>query len=113
VALALRREGIPTATGVGRLQSDHPMFLRRIAYGDSGWPFTSTANYDPARLPVAHRVHDREYLGFFLLGWPNTEADMEDIAKAFEKINAHRDALRTYEREHPSEVRVYDRGRGR
>jgi len=113
VALALRREGIPTATGVGRLQSDHPMFLRRIAYGDSGWPFTSTANYDPARLPVAHRVHDREYLGFFLLGWPNTEADMEDIAKAFEKINAHRDALRTYEREHPAEVRVYDRGRGR
>lgn len=113
VALALRKEGIPTSTGVGRLMSDHPMFLRRIAYGVSGWPFTPKANFDPARLPTAHRVHDHQYLGFFLLGWPNTEKDMDDIVRAIEKTIARLDALRTYAREHPAEVRVYDRGRGR
>ena len=113
VAAALRSEGIPVATGVGRLMSNHPMFLRRIAYGTSGWPFTSTADYDPARLPVAHRVHDRQYLGFFLLGWPNTITDMEDIARAFAKVTNDLDALRDYERQHPAKICAYDRGRGR
>lgn len=95
VAKALRAEGIPVATGVSRLMSDsHPMFTRQLAFGRSGWPFSATQpHYDAAQLPHAHRVHDHEYLGFFLMGWPNGEADMDDIVRAFEKIIHHRHAL--------------------
>jgi perosamine synthetase len=112
-AAALRKEGIPTATGVGRLMSDHPMFLRKLAYGASGWPFSSQVDYDPARLPVAHRVHDKEYLGFFLMGWPNAEKDMDDIARAFKKLSQNLSALRAYEKESTTSFLDYDRGRGR
>ena len=113
VAAALRKEGIPVATGVGRLMSDHPMFLKKIAYGDSGWPFSAHVEYDPALLPVAHRVHDQEYLGFFLMGWPNTEKDMDDILLAFDKISKNLSALRCYQKENPAKALSYDRGRGR
>lgn len=112
-AAALRKEGIPVATGVGRLMSDHPMFLKKLAYGATGWPFSKQVNYDPARLPVAHRVHDREYLGLFLMGWPNEEKDLDDIARAFEKIAKNLSALGAYERENTASLLEYDRGRGR
>jgi perosamine synthetase len=112
-AAALRKEGIPVATGVGRLMSDHPMFLKKLAYGCSGWPFSTGVDYDPARLPIAHRVHDREYLGLFLMGWPNEEKDMDDIARAFEKLAQNLSALRIYEKEYSANLLDYDRGRGR
>lgn len=113
VAAALRSEGIPVATGVGRLMSDHPMFLRRIAYGLTGWPFTASADYNPARLAVAHRVHDQQYLGFFLLGWPNSEEDMGDIVRAFEKIASNLKELRDFSAGCPVALCASDRGRGR
>jgi len=112
-AEALRNEGIPVATGVGRLMSDHPMFLKKLAYGASGWPFSTQVDYDPARLPIAHRVHDKEYLGFFLLGWPNEEKDMDDIGRAFVKLSQNLSALHAYEKENAAKPLDYDRGRGR
>jgi perosamine synthetase len=112
-AAALRKEGIPVATGVGRLMSDHPMFLKKLAYGATGWPFSTQVNYDPARLPTAHRVHDKEYLGLFLMGWPNEEKDIDDIARAFEKLAKNLSALAAFERENRTSLLEYDRGRGR
>ncbi len=113
VAAALRKEGIPVATGVGRLMSDHPMFLRKLAYGAAGWPFSNQVDYDPSRLPTAHRVHDKEYLGFFLMGWPNEEKDIDDIVRAFEKIANNLSALGAYEKENPGLKLDHERGRGR
>jgi perosamine synthetase len=112
-AAALRKEGIPVATGVGRLMSDHPMFLKKLAYGATGWPFSNRVDYDPARLPVAHRVHDMEYLGLFLMGWPNEEKDMDDIVRAFEKLAQNFSDLGVYEKENAAKLLDYDRGRGR
>ena len=112
-AAALRKEGIPVATGVGRLMSDHPMFLRKLAYGGAGWPFSAEVDYNPARLPIAHRVHDKEYLGLFLMGWPNQEKDMDDIKLAFDKLTKNLSALRAYEKENTASQLDYDRGRGR
>lgn len=112
VAAALRAEGIPVATGVGRLMSDNELFQRRLAYGNGHHPFAaaSSVRYDPESLPVAHRIHDHEYLAFFLAGWPNTEDDMDDIADAFEKIVTHHDELAAYGRAHPT-TPSFDRGR--
>jgi perosamine synthetase len=103
VAAALRAEGVPTATGVGRLMSDNELFRRRIA---------RAVSYSPELLPHAHRVHDQEYLAFFLAGWPNTPDDMEDVVAAFAKIAAHRDELARYATEQPGQALPFERGRG-
>ena len=112
VAAALRAEGIPVATGVGRLMSDNELFLRKLAYGRTHYPFDDAVDYRPESLPAAHRVHDREYLAFFLAGWPNTPEDMDDIADAFGKIVAHRDELAARGRELAPATAGFDRGRG-
>jgi perosamine synthetase len=117
VAMALRAEGIPVATGVGRLLSDHPLFQRKLAFGYDGHPFHCTqykgvVDYGPERLPCAHKVHDCQYLGFFLMGWPNTTEDMDDIVSAFRKIISHRDALSSYAKQKIREPLNFDRGRG-
>ena len=58
VANKLRAEGIPCVTGV---------------------------NYLPASLPNADKLQS-QYLGFYQVGWPNTEEDMDDIIKGFKKV---------------------------
>ncbi len=117
VAMALRAEGIPVATGVGRLMSDHPLFLKKMAYGYDGFPFHGShyrgnVKYEPEGLPQAHLIHDQQYLGFFLMGWPNTEEDMDDIAQAFQKIVHYRDDLAAYAQKNISGPLKFDRGRG-
>jgi dTDP-4-amino-4,6-dideoxygalactose transaminase len=117
VAAALRAEGIPVATSVVRLMSDNELFRRRLAYGREHHPFAGSAvgtrvQYRPEALPRAHRVHDREYLAFFLAGWPNTVEDMDDIVAAFEKIVARRSELAEHARTHGAGLLAYDRGRG-
>jgi perosamine synthetase len=102
-AAALRAEGVPVATGVGRLMSDNELFRRRLA---------SAVSYMPELLPNAHQVHDHEYLAFFLAGWPNTPDDMEDIVAAFAKIAAHRDELASLASEQPVQALPFERGRG-
>lgn len=116
VALALRAEGIPVATGVGRLMSDNILFRRKLAYGRSSHPFVQSSysghvEYDPQQLPNAHQAHDIEYLGFFLMGHPNTPLDMDDIVAAFEKIVAGRAALAELEKTHKPAAAPFDRGR--
>jgi perosamine synthetase len=98
VAAALRAEGIPVATGVGRLMSDNELFRRRLA----------DVRFGPDGVPHAQRVHDREYLAFFLAGWPNTADDMDDIVSAFVKIKTHRAELAA----RSVQPLAFDRGRG-
>ena len=112
VAAALRAEGVPTATGVGRLMSDNELFRRRLAYGHRHHPFTDEVEYRPELLPNARRLHDQEYLAFFLAGWPNTPDDMEDIVAAFAKVAAHRDELAGYASAQPVRALPFERGRG-
>jgi dTDP-4-amino-4,6-dideoxygalactose transaminase len=110
VAAALRAEGIPVATSVGRLMSDNELFRRRLAYGRGHYPFP--ADWRVQEVPNAQRVHDREYLAFFLAGWPNTTEDMDDIAAAFAKIVRHAAALAGHAAATNLRPLEYDRGRG-
>jgi hypothetical protein len=54
-----------------------------------------------------------EYLGLFLMGWPNEEKDMDDIVRAFEKLAQNFSDLGVYEKENAAKLLDYDRGRGR
>ncbi|MCB4755550.1 MAG: DegT/DnrJ/EryC1/StrS family aminotransferase [Elusimicrobia bacterium] len=111
IAETLRSEGIPVATGYPRLLSENPLFTRKIAFGSNGWPFINhhrfSLSYGDGRKewPNATRLQYFEYLGFFQVGWPNTEEDMEDIVSAFEKIMANTNRLRK-ENEHFRHVKV-------
>ena len=113
IVAALRSEGIPVASGVGRLLSDNPIFLRKIAFGSNGWPFTKhDVKYSSKKFTVAHKVHDKMYLGFFLCGYPNTNTDMDHIVESFMKINNNLTALKEYANFGEIETFGSDRGRG-
>ena len=100
VAAALRAEGVPVVTGIPRLMCDHPMFKRKLAYGKKHFPWNKSVykgncDYNKLNLPNARRLQ-KEYLGFFQMGWPNTPRDMDDIVRAFKKIMANKNALSSY-----------------
>ena len=99
IAKVLRSEGIPVATGVSRLMSDHPMFQKKIAYGTGHCPFSchlykGKETYTIPELPNAKRLQEEEYLGFFQVGWPCTTDDMNDIVTVFQKILDNRTLLK-------------------
>ena len=97
VADALNAEGIPTFRGYHRLMCDHPMFKRKIAFGSNGHPWgQSKVDYYKIKVPNARNLVENEFLGFLLMGWPNTPSDMDDIVSAFEKIIINIDLLRDY-----------------
>lgn len=68
-AQALRAEGIPVSTGFSRLLNENPYTPEDISL-----------------TPVAKKVNEEHYLGFFQLGYPNTKEDMKDIINAIKKI---------------------------
>lgn len=86
VAFALRSEGIPVASGISRLMSDHPMFKKAIAWGADGFPFNNSKIFKKKQdLSNAQQLQE-SYLGFFQLGYPYDHSDMDDILRAFKKI---------------------------
>lgn len=68
-ALALRAEGIPVSTGFPRLSNENP--------------YTSE---DVDLTPIAKKINNEQYLGFFQMGYPNKIKDMKDIVRGIDKI---------------------------
>ena len=91
-AEALMAEGIPVFAGYKNLLSDQPLFKKKIAFGS--WPFSETnVDYGSMQTDNARNLLDNEFIGFFQMGWPNTEDDMDDILKAIDKILTNKDDL--------------------
>jgi len=67
-AEALMIEGVPVSIGIPTLLCDHKV----------------TKKF-PNNVPNARKLN-KQYLGFFQTGWPNTIEDMDDIIKAIKKI---------------------------
>lgn len=96
---AIRAEGIPIGTGYVRPMYENPTFLRKIAYGMRGSPWTdgeqpSLVVYSRGQCPVVERLISEEFLWLYHVAYPSTIEDMEDIARAFEKVVGGLDALR-------------------
>lgn len=96
---ALRAEGIPVGTGYVRAMYENPTFLRRIAYGQNGSPWTDTTppssvSYRRGQCPVVERLINDEFLWLYHVAYPSTLDDMEDIARAIEKVLAGVDELK-------------------
>jgi dTDP-4-amino-4,6-dideoxygalactose transaminase len=95
---ALREEGIPVGTGYSRPMYAAPTFLRRIAYGRDGYPWrtagsNSSVEYYKGMCPVAENLLSEKFIWLYHIAYSSTEEDMKDVAAAFRKIMANKDAL--------------------
>lgn len=96
---ALAAEGIPCAGGYVRPIYLEPMYQKKIAYGDMGFPFVppvygGTLNYEKGLCPTCERMHETELMVTPVCRYPNTRADMDDVARAFEKVLSNIDELK-------------------
>ena len=95
---ALAAEGIPVSEGYTRPIYLQPMYQQRMAYA-KGCPWTcggydGHVSYAPGLCPVAERLQERDLITLTVCHPPQTEADMDDIAAAFNKVLAHASQLR-------------------
>ncbi len=75
-----------------------PMYQRRIAFGTSGFPWTSphytgSVEYGKGVCPVAERLYERELFWHDLMRPPMTREDLQDVVNAFEKVWDNRQEL--------------------
>ncbi len=96
---ALRAEGVPAGNRYVNLHL-LPMYQRKIAYGSHGFPWTSNfykgmVSYDKGICPVAETLQDKRYIGIGMCTNDYTEADIDLIVAAFQKVWKHKDDLRT------------------
>ncbi len=98
---ALNAEGIPFGEGYVKPIYLQPMYQKRIAY-TRGCPWTcnhyaGSVSYAPGLCPVAERMYERELILAALCHPPQTEADMDDVARVFDKVLNNLPTLHDYE----------------
>jgi hypothetical protein len=89
---ALAAEGIPCSAGYGYSLPDQPLF-RNKAFGPYLREASATLDYRASRCPNSDLICREQglWLGQNLLLGP--DEDIDDIARAFEKVYAHRHEL--------------------
>lgn len=85
------------AEGVSGLASGYanihllPIYQNQIAYGSKGFPWSSDichrkVNYTKGICPVAEKLHDESFLGIEICTHDLTDADIDLIIRAFQKV---------------------------
>lgn len=93
-----------TAEGVTGLTAGYinvhmlPMYQQKIAYGSSGFPWSSDicrrdVCYDKGICPVAEELHDSTYMGLSVCMHDMSDKDIANIADAFQKVWGNLDDL--------------------
>jgi len=90
---ALRAEGVPIGTGYTRGMYENPIFLRRMAFGSNGSPWTdgdppSNVTYSKDQCPVISKLINEQFIWFYHIAHPSTAEDMLDIVNAVKKLVA-------------------------
>ncbi|MFC2048071.1 DegT/DnrJ/EryC1/StrS family aminotransferase [Chloroflexota bacterium] len=89
---ALAAEGIPIGAGYVR-----PLYLNPIYHENKPFIYNyygKEINYDKGICPVTERLYEKELMLVLVCRPPATRADMDDIAKAMNKILENRDELK-------------------
>ena len=96
---ALRAEGVPGL--MEGYQNLHllPMFRKKIAYGTTGFPWTSLhcsrdVMYGEGVCPVAEELHARSFIGINICMYELPPTDVSLIGAAFQKVWSNLDKLR-------------------
>jgi hypothetical protein len=74
------------------------MYQQKIAYGSSGFPWTSDicrrdVDYSQGICPIAERLNDSTYLGFSMCVYDLSDYDVDLIILAFKKVWENLDNL--------------------
>lgn len=96
VLRALEAEGIPSSGGYGFPVPEQPLFRNR-AFGPYIPTAAATLDYGIVRCPNSHLLCSAQGIWLeqrLLLG---PQEDMDDIARAFEKVYEHREALMAFD----------------
>jgi len=98
IAKALNAEGVPVWEGYIKPLYLLPVFLRRIAIGNQGWPFTLTERrYEKGMCPVAENLFEQSLLEFCICSYAMSELEQDSVIEAFYKVFASLPALAKYE----------------
>jgi len=76
-----------------------PMYQQKMAYGSKGFPWSSDichreVSYRKGICPVAEKLNESDYLGYEMCMHELTDADVDLIVKAFEKVWAQMGRLK-------------------
>jgi len=91
ILAALTAEGVPVGSGYLRPMYDNPIFMKKIAYGRDGCPwschlYNKRIEYKKGDCPVAERFLKERFIWFYHINRPNDICDMQDVVKAFKKV---------------------------
>lgn len=74
-----------------------PLFQKKIAFGNKGYPFNlynyKNINYGKGLCPVAERMHEKELFTVGLMRPPALKKDLDDVIKAFNKVYKFKNEL--------------------
>lgn len=99
---ALNAEGIPMVEGYVEPIYLEPVYQKRIAFGNDGFPFTypgykGKVSYDLGICPVTERMHYEEVIFTNICHAGIGRCDLDDVVGAFEKILSEAHELRPAE----------------
>jgi len=91
-------EGVLIGCGYVKPLYLQPLYQKRIAYGTKGFPFKSPVyggevDYSKGICPVAERMYEKELFFLDMIHPAMTREDLNDVAKAFEKVWKNRTKL--------------------
>ncbi|MBU2538875.1 MAG: DegT/DnrJ/EryC1/StrS family aminotransferase [Proteobacteria bacterium] len=113
MVLDVERLGVPRARILAALEAEGvvglaagyaclhllPMYQQKMAYGSKGFPWSSDichreVSYRKGICPVAEKLNESDYLGYEMCMHELTDADVDLIVKAFEKVWAQMGRLK-------------------
>lgn len=97
-------EGVLVGAGYVRPLYLQPMYQKRIAYGETGCPFScplyeGKPDYSKGSCPNVEQAHFERVITHEFMRPPMTEADIDDVIRAFHKVADNLPALRGHELE--------------
>ncbi len=93
-------EGVQVGYGYVKPLYLLPLFQKKIAIGENGFPFALgdpsllDKNYELGSCPVAERMHDKELVSHGFMDPSMHKKDLEDVVNAFHKVYKHRNELK-------------------
>lgn len=96
---ALEAEGLTGLAGGYANVHLLPMYQKKIAYGTSGFPWSSDicrreVDYSKGICPVAETYHDTSYLGYEMCLHQMSDIEVDNMVNAFKKVWSHLDDLK-------------------
>lgn len=87
-------EGVKVSLGYLKPLYTQPLFKKKIAYGNTSFPFSDEVNYAEGICPVCEKVCNSETIFHELMRPFMTKKDLDDVVKAFYKVADHIEELK-------------------